>query len=64
MEVRARTCDIEMQCRRCNLKFEAVIGAYADTVCDRGASYGEPHVPNPSPANPSKPRNQINIPDK
>lgn len=64
MEVRARTCDIEMQCRRCNYKFEAVIGPYADMVCDRGASYGEPDVPNANQANPSKPNNQINHPDK
>jgi hypothetical protein len=33
---KARTCDIEFQCQRCHYKFEAVIGPYADKVCDRG----------------------------
>ena len=47
MEARARTCDIEMQCRRCNYRFEAVIGPYADGVRDRGdTSDGEPDGPN------------------
>ena len=59
MEVRARTCDIEMQCRRCNYQFEAVIGPYADVVCDRGEkTYGEPDGPNVNQANRSKPNNQ------
>lgn len=64
MEVRARICDIEMQCRRCNYKFEAVIGPYADMVCDKVAPYGEPDVPNANQANPSKPKIQITNPDK
>ena len=57
MEVRARTCDIEMQCRRCNCKFQAVIGPNADMVCDREASNGETDLPNANQANPSKPKN-------
>jgi len=65
MEVRARTCDIEMQCRRCTYKFEAVIGPYAEMVCDRGeTSYGEPDVRNANQANPSKQTNKINNPDR
>jgi len=56
MEVKARTCDIEMQCRRCNYRFEAVIGPYAEMVCDRGETpYGEPDTPNANKAGPSKP---------
>lgn len=55
MEVRARTCDIEMQCRRCNYQFEAVIGPYAEMVCDRGqTSYGEPAATIANQAGPSK----------
>jgi hypothetical protein len=55
MEARARTCDIEMQCRRCNYRFEAVIGPYAETVGDRGeTSYGQPDAPNANQAGPSK----------
>jgi len=54
MEVKARICDIEMQCRRCNYKFEAVIGPYTETVRDSGASEGEPDVPNAKQASPSK----------
>ncbi len=55
LEVKVRTCDIEMQCRRCNYKFEAVIGPYADVVCDRGeTSSGESDAPNANQANPSK----------
>src|SRR5438067_12222979 len=42
MEVKARTCDIEMQCRRCNYQFEAVIGPNAEMVCERAeTSYGK-----------------------
>ena len=59
MEVRARTCDIEMQCRRCHYRFEAVIGPYAEVVCDRGEEpYGKPDGPNANQADCSKPNNQ------
>jgi hypothetical protein len=55
MEVRARTCDIEMQCRRCNYRFEAVIGPYAERVCDRSeTTCGKPDAPNANQAGPSK----------
>jgi len=54
MEVKARTCDIEIQCRRCHYRFEAVIGPYADMVCDRGEMpYGTPDGPNGNQAGPS-----------
>ena len=55
LEVRARTCDIEMQCRRCHYRFEAVIGPYAETDGDpREASDGKSDAPNPNQARPSK----------
>ena len=56
MEVRARTCDIEMQCRRCKYQFEAVIGPNADMVCGRGeTAYGKSDVlPDANQSGPSK----------
>jgi len=52
MEVKARICDIEMKCRRCNYQFEAVIGPYADVVRDRDEKpYGEPDVSNANQVN-------------
>lgn len=55
MEVRARTCDIEMKCRRCNYRFEAVIGPSAETVCDQNEnSSSKPDVHNANQAGPSK----------
>jgi transcription elongation factor Elf1 len=55
MEVRARTCDIEMKCRRCSYRFEAVIGPFAEPVCDQNeASSSKPDVPNASQAGPTK----------
>ena len=62
MELKARTCDIEMQCRRCRYRFEAVIGPYAEVVCDKGeTAYGNPDAPNANQANPSKPNSQTHI---
>jgi hypothetical protein len=59
MEAKARTCDIEMQCKRCKYRFEAVIGPYADRVCDSGeTSYGELDAKNANQANPLKPNKQ------
>jgi len=59
MEVKARTCDIEMQCRRCNYQFEAVIGPNAEMVCERAeTSYGKPNVLNANQASPSKANQQ------
>ena len=57
MEVRARTCDIEMKCRRCNYRFEAVIGPSVEMVSDQneGAS-SKPDVPNANQAGLSKPK--------
>jgi hypothetical protein len=56
MEVRARTCDIEMKCRRCNYRFEVVIGPFAEPVCDQSDSVsGEPpDRPNANQSGPSK----------
>ena len=47
MEVKARLCDIEMRCRRCHYKFEAVIGPKAKKAHNKGqASTGESDKPN------------------
>lgn len=45
--IRVRTCDAEIECKRCGYKYEAVIGPNADRVSDSGEkSYGEPDPPN------------------
>jgi transcription elongation factor Elf1 len=55
MEVRARTCDIEMQCRRCNYRFEAVIGPSEETVGDPSeTAHGKSDTPNANQSAPSK----------
>jgi hypothetical protein len=60
MEVKARVCDIEVKCRRCNYQFEAVIGPYGDMVRDRGErTYGEPNVPDANQAGRFKLNNPI-----
>jgi hypothetical protein len=57
MEVRARICDIEMKCRRCHYRFEAVIGPSPDTVCDQNErSSSKPDVSKENHAGPSKPK--------
>ena len=36
---KVRTCDMEMKCRQCSYRYEAVIGPSAETVQDRVEKY-------------------------
>jgi hypothetical protein len=60
LEVKARTCDIEMKCRRCHYQFEAVIRPSADAVADEGeGAFDGRDVPNANQVSRSKSNNQI-----
>ena len=37
---KVRTCDMEIKCRQCSYRFEAVIGPFAEGVQDSGEKYG------------------------
>jgi len=54
LEAKARVCDIEIQCRRCSYRFEAVIGPSTDMACEPGVPFGEPHAKDVTKADPSE----------
>jgi phage FluMu protein Com len=58
LEAKARTCDIEMKCRRCNYIFEVVIGPSTETIGETSDETGKRKQADPSQADCSKP-NQL-----